>query len=809
MLISRKTLDTLVDISTVSNDELSHQLSCYGGLEVESIEYLVEQHNYIVGFVESCEKHPDADKLNVCRVNIGTEVLQIVCGAPNVAAGKYVVVALVGTVLPNGMEIGARVVRGVESAGMLCALQEIGLEDKYVDARYKDGIYLFEDSIVEVGEDALKALGFDTTVFDLSITPNRADCLSYRGVAYEVAALFDKKIDTAVFEKEREKGTFPIANYIEAVDANIDAVKAYHMIAVDNIVIKPSPVWMQSFLIASGVRPISNVVDITNYVMLYLGLPLHAFDAKKMQSKKIIVRYAEENEVMETLDGKKRVLSPEDIMIATSEKAIGIAGVMGGSSTEVDETTTTIALEAAIFDAGHIRKTATAFNLRSDASQRFEKGVDPALPQIALALAAKLLVKYADASVSTDCIAIEKTAKDKAEIHFTHQQLVHKIGVTLAPQEVIALLERLEFSAKEQNLEYTVSAPSWRLDISIFEDIAEEVARLYGFDNIPNTLPVDTSRPVFKTQLQQVIDGIHQKLQAQGIQEMLTYTLASEEKATLGSHGETLDPLTILYPLNTERTTLKTATYHSIIDVLQYHKNRLFSGVKFYEITDLYGKGKAKKVLSFGCYGELEDEHLHGITIKADYFILKGWLENSLSEVSDSFMYKTTEHPLFHPKMAADVYVAEKYIGTLGKIHPTVAKEMDISDDFYVGEIELDAILEQLIEQKNTKKVYTPVSKLPTIERDLAFVLAREIPAATLVSAIRESAGEDCKAIKVFDVYQGANIGKDEKSISIKLQFNNSKQTLTNEGIDMVVKEILKHVKLICGAIVRGAQYEA
>ncbi|GBU10497.1 phenylalanine tRNA synthetase beta subunit [Erysipelotrichaceae bacterium] len=808
MLISRKKLNTLVDLTDISDNALSEKLSCYGGLEVESISQLLPNCGYIVGQVLTCGQHPDADKLNICTVDVGLEVLTIVCGAPNVAAGKFVIVALVGTTLPSGITIEKRNIRGIDSTGMLCSLQEIGLEEKFVDPRYKDGIYLFEDELVVIGTSAAAALELDTTVFDLSITPNRADCLSYRGVAYEVAALFEKKIAIEHFEKKQVLGAPKAGLQIQNCLIESDGVKNYELLVFENLVVKPSPLWMQGFLIASGMRPINNIVDITNYIMLFLGQPLHAFDANKLATDTLVVRQACELELLETLDGKMRQLTPEDIIIATPNNPIALAGVMGGKSTEIDTKTTTIAVESAIFDPVAIRKTATHFNLRSDASQRFEKGIDATVPALALALAAELLAKYANATIGNKIIIAKKSATTQQKICCSHLKLENKIGVSLEQQFIQKTLENLGCAVSFSENSYTVTPPSWRLDLHTFEDIAEEVSRIYGFDKLPNILPIDTIRPVFKTEEELELTNLHRKLQAMGLQEILTYTLAHKKKATLGAYGDVLEPLEILYPLNNERTTLKTTTYSSIIEVLQYHFNRGFQSAQFYEISDLYGSNTIKKTLSFGSFGKLLDDVLYRTSVPTDFFLLKGIVSDAFPNLAVNFEYRTTTHEVFHPKLAADLYLENTYIGTIGKIHPSLAKDLAVSEQLYFGELNLGKIIDFAITTKANAISYQTISNQPNIERDLAFVMDKRIAIQTLLNTIWEYAGTDCQDIIVFDVYEGENIDSSLKSVSLKFRFNNRNQSLKNDEIDMLIQQILKQSKKQYGAIVRGAIYE-
>lgn len=793
MLVSRKDLEKLVDIADISTERLSELYNNYGGLEVEGIERIVPQNKYIIGKITSFHKHPDADKLNVCLVDTGTEVLEIVCGAPNVATDKYVIVALVGTTMPNGMTIEKREVRGVASCGMLCSLQEIGLDDKYVDVRYKDGIFFFEDYQVTLGADVLTTLGFDTEIFDLSLTPDRADCLSYRGLAYETAALTQKQIIPNTFLYEAPQGSFSINEYITKLDVISDKVIAYNLIAYRNINIKPSPQWMQSFLIANGVRPISNVVDITNYVMLMLGLPIHAFDGDKLPEKQIVVRQANENETHTTLDGKERQLTPTDIVISTGNITIGLAGVMGGENTEIDHTTSTVILEAAIFNPVAIRKTAVKFDLRSDASQRFEKGVDPTLPALALALTSKLMVELADAEVSTDILSMATTIEANKAITCTYQEIAKRIGIDLTSEEIIHVLERLSFEIEPKSpTAFTVTAPTWRRDIHIFEDIVEEVARIYGFEHLPNKLPIDVARPVFKSTQNKYFNNVHETMQAFGLQEILTYTLASNKLATFGQYKNDLTPVKILYPLNNDRETLRTTTYYSMLEVLQYHANRSFTSAAFYEITEVYGVDACHKVLAFGGYGAIEEQKLYQLETEIDFYLLKAWFEGTLLYTpTSSVVYQATENEIFHPGIAADIYIDETYIGTFGKIHPQIANQYDLNKNFYFGEVNIETIFALEKKYQAQTAMYEQITKFPTIERDLALVMQREMPIGDLLTAIRSRVDEHCKDIKIFDIYTGEHIDSTKKSVALHLTFNSQTETLTNEYISEVIEQLL------------------
>jgi phenylalanyl-tRNA synthetase beta chain len=800
MLVSRNALAKLVNLTNVSDEQLTTLFNNYGGLEVEAVYPVIPPNNYVIGHIKEVRKHPNADTLNVTQVDVGTEILEIVCGAPNVALGQYVIVARVGTTMPNGMEIAAREVRGVMSNGMICSLGEIGVNTKYLTKEDEAGIYVFDQTeALTVGADALAALDLNSVMFDLSITPNRADCLNYRGLAYEVAALTEHRLAADTFDYRLPAGTFSITEYVDELQVPSTHVQTYNLIAYKNVVIKPAPQWMQSFLIAHDVRPINNVVDITNYVMLQLGLPLHAFDAAKLPTQQIIVRQAKDKETLITLDDKTRVLSRDDVVISTGTDAIALAGVMGGAETEVDNTTTSIVLEAAIFDARSVRKTSLQYDLRSEASLRMEKLLDPSLPQRALALASELIVQYAHADVSTDVLSFTKDEQvTPIVIEATYERIIAHIGAPITPTEIDTILERLSFPYTKTANGVSLTPPTWRPDIRIFEDIVEEVARLYGLENIPNVLPVDVARPVFRTDKARFLDTVHTTLQALGLQEAITYTLESREQATLGAYETTLTPINILYPLNNDRQTLRTTTYYSMIETLQYHYNHSFAKSAFYELTDVYGRvndsNESARVLALGGYGTIEDQPLYELKTAIDFPLLKTWFERLLPSTQIRLLsYRRTGNTLFHPGLSADIYYKETYVGTFGKIHPQTAKNLDVHPELYLGEIRIDTVYHLIANAKKTdSSSYTPVSKFPSMSRDLTVLAPRSLPAHELVTCTWKYAGDYAQDVQILDVYTGEHIEATHKSVTLNLVFNSKSSTLTNEAITQQMDAILK-----------------
>jgi len=793
MLVSRKALAKIVHLDDVSTEQMTTLFNNYGGLEVESVSPLVPPNKYVVGHVLSVAKHPNADTLNVAQVNIGTQTLEIVCGAPNLAVDQRVIVAPVGTIMPNEMKIEARDVRGVVSNGMICSLGEIGIDTKYLSESDQKGIYVFDpNDDVTIGSDALSALDFDTEIFDLSITPNRADCLNYRGLAHEVAALTAQPLDAATFTYELPKGTFSIKAFVDSLTVPTDNVHQYNLIAYKNVQIKPAPQWMQSFLIAHDVRPINNVVDITNYLMLYLGLPLHAFDADKLPGSNIVVRQARAEEKLITLDEKTRNLSTEDVVISTGDTAIALAGVMGGANTEIDANTTSVVLEAAIFAATAVRKTSIRFDLRSEASLRMEKMLDPTLPQRALMLVSQLMVQYADAEVSTDTLSyMKEEVLERVEITANYQTIAERIGAQIDRATINDIFNRLSFTYANEPSENTVrvTPPTWRPDIQIFEDLVEEVARLYGLENVPNALPVDVARPVFRSTKALFLDTIHDNLQALGLQEALTYTLKAKDQATLGGEKDHVAPLSILYPLNTDRETLRNTTYYSMLEILQYHYNHAFPVAAFYEITEIYGNNASYPVLSFGSYGVIENQPLYGLDTTIDFYLLKTWFERLLSpQQAQQLEYRKTTNSFFHPGVSAAVYHNDTYLGTFGKIHPQTATDWNLQPELYVGEFRLDEMYQLTNE---TKTVYEPISKYPSIARDMTLVTPRELAVGELTKAAGEYAGVYAQDVQVYDVYTGEHIDRMKKSVTLRLLFNSRTETLTNDFVSDIMKQIV------------------
>lgn len=791
MYLSRKWLSEYVDVA-VSSKELADKMSL-SGLEVEGFEALIEVEGLKTGKVVALEKHPEADKLNVCQVDIGSEVLQIVCGAANVHKDAYVIVAPIGTKLPE-IEIKAAKLRGVESNGMLCALQELGLDEKFVADEYKDGIYLFGGA-VELGVDPISLLQLDDEILDISITPNRADALSMFGLAYEVGALYNQR------PKFPAVSDFSEGSWID-IQLNTKTCPMYYAGKATNVVIKPSPTWMQAYLIANNIRPISNVVDITNYVMLETGQPLHAFDFDILQGS-IGVRNAKDDEVLVTLDDKERKLDVTDTVIFDESGAIALAGVMGGAKTEVTDTTTSILLESAYFTDVAIRKTANKFNLRSEASLRFEKIADPSMTLFALKRALDLFEKYADATIERTYVKAGDMDLSPKEITITQSFISKKIGVELSVSEIVDILGKLQLETAIDGELITVYIPTRRQEMTMREDIVEEIARVYGLDNIQGILPHLSSQHGELTPLQKVSRSAKQLLGAAGFQEFVSYSLITEsasQKVMIPSL-EDKKRYELMSPLSEERAFFRKSAIPSLLEVVNYNVSRRQLDVFGYEISQIHTymndalEVDVETVLSIVATGKSINQSPLTAAKTVDYYDVQLQLIHLFHQFQVfDVKFEATESQILQPGIAAAVRVDGDVIGTIGKVDPREAIQFDVKQDVYAAEISLTKLVQYI--EPVSKVMYTPVTKYPEIERDLAFVIRREIEVANLVETIKQAAkGSVLAAVQVFDIYQGERIDATQKSVSVRLSFSDAFETMTTEQIDAIVETIIEQVE--------------
>ena len=778
MKLSTNFVKDYVDIDeNISVHDLAEAMTKAGN-EYDSAEKLISATNLVIGEVKTCEKHPDSDHLHVCTVDIGTETLNIVCGAPNVRKGLKVIVAKVGAELPGGVKIQKGVIRGQESNGMLCALYEIGIDKKFLSEADKNGIHeLPEDA--PVGEDPVKYMELDDGVIDFDLTANRGDLLSILGMAYEIGAIYDKKVRPVKFEYT-EKGED--INKEFSVDVKTENCKLFLAKRANNVVIKESPEFIKNRLIASGIRPINNVVDISNYVMLELGQPLHFYDADNL-GEKIVVRMAENGEKLTTLDNIERTLTDKDIVITDGKKSVGLAGVMGGLETEVEETTKNILIESAIFDSVKVRMTSNKI-LRSEASNRFEKGIDPARTYMAMERACTLLQKYADAEIQTGIVKYDVTENKEKVIEITYKEINDILGTNISKEDIVDVFRKLDFKTEPKQESVIVTVPTRRTDISIRADLVEEVGRIYGVDNIQGKLPVV---PMKMGSIDRTERKIRTKLENMGLNETLSYILINDKDV----HKFTTDKfeeIRLLDPITEERNTLRYSVISSLFKIYEYNKSRENKDVCLFEIGKGFGKVDGKYIEEKKIAVLMSGEYYKGIghNKNVDFYDIKGVAEELLDYLGFanrySFVMPKQIPAEFHPGQVAEISVNNDIVGILGKVHPQVEE-----NDVYVMEVNMD----KLLDKKVGKMKFKEISKFPTVKKDIALLVEKNTMSKDIEEFIKKKAGKLLIDINVFDVYEGKNIDANKRSIAYSLTFGTPDRTLNDDEINSILDNII------------------
>ena len=787
MKLSRKFVSDYIDLDKdLTISKIADDMTNVGN-EYDSAGPLINCTKLITGEVIECVNHPDSDHLHCCKVNIGSEVLDIVCGAPNVRKGLKVIVALDGAKLPGG-EIKKGMIRGQVSNGMLCSKQELGLDSKFLTDADKNGIHELPVD-TKVGVDPIEVMNLDDEVIDFELTSNRGDLLSILGMAYELGAIYNKKVKDVDLSYTSNNED---VNNIFKVDVKTDDCTLFLAKKVVDVEIKESPEFIKSRLIASGIRPINNVVDISNYVMLELGQPLHYYDADRLGDT-LVVRNAKDNEVLKTLDNQERTLTPEDIVIADKEKAVGLAGVMGGLSTEVENDTKNIIIESAIFDAVKIRKTSKRI-LRSEASNRFEKGLDPKRTYMAIERSCHLLEKYANAKVVGGLVEYKNIdIKDKV-IDITLEKINRVLGIDLNKNEVIDILKRLDFEVEDKNDYLKVTVPTRRIDVNIVEDLVEEIGRIYGMDNIKGKLPVLQTVP---GKYDKTLRQIKHKMADLGLNETMSYTLIPKDKVKLFTTDE-FTSISLNDPMTEDRNTLRYSLLYSLNEIYNYNKARNNSNISifemgkgFYKENDEYKEDMKLSVLLSGDYV------IDVPNIKVDFYYLKGILEELLYFLGFEGRYSLLKNDYvpheLHPGISAAINVNGTNLGIIGKLHPSVSK-----DDIYVMEINLT----KLLSIKTGKMKYKEISKFPGIVKDVAFIIDNNITNQEVEQAIKKSGGKLLTKIQLFDIYN--NIEPNKKSMAYKLTFQDSTRTLEDAEVMDAFNKIIEYVEKNLNAKLRG-----
>ncbi|PYZ93703.1 phenylalanine--tRNA ligase subunit beta [Salipaludibacillus keqinensis] len=806
MLVSYKWLKEYIDIDEYSAKEVAEKLT-RSGVEVDAIHPLNKEiTNLVVGKVVECVKHPEADKLNICQVDVGEiKPVQIVCGAKNVGEGQYVAVARVGARLSGGMKIKRAKLRGEVSEGMICSLQELGFEGKLVPKKYSEGIFNFPQEML-AGEDALSPLGLDDTILELDLTPNRSDCLSMLGVAYEVAAILgvDVKVPEPAIVASKEKASDFVKVHVEASGDN----PYYGATVIKGVKIGESPLWLQTALIASGVRPINNVVDVTNYVLLEYGQPLHAFDLDTFGSKEVLVRRATEGEKIVTLDESERTLSGEHLVITNGEDPVALAGVMGGATSEVNDDTVNLLLEAAYFDPGPVRKASRDLGLRSDSSVRFEKGVDPNRVAAAGLRAASLIQQLAGGEILEGPVEFDQLNREPREVSITLDKVNNTLGTQLEVEQIERIFDQLQFPFKENNALFTVDVPTRRQDISIEADLVEEIARLYGYDHIPTTLPNTPTTPGGLTTTQLKKRKTRRFLEGAGMHEAISYSLTTAEKEAHFTEN-VQSRVKVALPMSEERSTLRTTLLPHLLDALSYNKNRNSYHVHLYEMGSVFHTEEnqvtvqpEEKTYVSGAFMGLWHEHSwQGEKKPVDFYVVKGIVEGLLSEldVNGEIRYVQYEKAGLHPGRTALLEIDGKEVGFLGQLHPSTAKEWSLPAT-YVFELNLQSLMEGT--EENLR--YEAIPKYPAMDRDIALVVDESVKAEDLQRIILNHGGKLLTRVAVFDLYQGENLAPGKKSLAFSLRYLDRDKTLTEEEVSAVHEKVLLALEENAGAILRS-----
>ena len=778
-------------------------------VEIEDVyQPVADMSGVVIGRVLSVEPHPDSDHMVVTKIDAGeAEPIQIVTGAPNIAPNQLVILAKHNAKIGDGKKIKKGKLRGVVSNGMLAALQEIGFDDKIAPKDLEAGIWVFnENDDVKPGDDAFEVLGMRDWILEPGITPNRADMLSMNGTAYEVGAMLNQKPRLPKVEiKETSK-----LKTSELLKITADKVLApkYMVRIIDNLEVKDSPLWLQKRLWNAGMRPINNIVDATNYAMLTFGQPLHAFDYNKLPSNNLTVRLAKSDETLATLDDVKRELRPnQDIVISAETTPLMLAGVMGGASTEVTKTTTRIVLESAIFNPHNIRATARRHDLHSEASQRFERGVNWDDTQTALDYAAQLIAEMANGAITEGILVANDETKAPVTVTVSLARINKVLGLALTKDNVLGIFNQLGFATQFENNDFIVSIPSRRWDISIPADLLEEVARIYGYDNIPATLPSGRATIGQLTYKQQMIRTSRHLLEALGLSQAISYGLTTDEKAAMFTFDKTAEITSLDYPMTQERTATRMSLITGLLDDIAYNNARKQFNVALYEQGRVFYRAPEEirpteiEHIAGAISGKLAIDNWHSKERDVDFYAIKGIVENYLKHFE--FKAQITFQPThnfedMHPGRTASIFIGEHFVGFVGQVHPSVVKKYKLKET-YVFELDL----QQLIDLKKRDRQYRAISKFPSITRDIAILVDENIEHAVIEQLIAKNGGKHLIDITLFDVYSGKNLVSGKKSMAYTLTYQDAGKTLVDEEVTSAFAKVVASLTNELGAEIR------
>lgn len=798
MRVTYNWLKQYMDLSDITPEQIA-EIMTRGGLEVEGMEKVASGSDLVIGKVLECVEHPDSDHLHVCQVDTGDTVRQIVCGAPNVAAGQKVIVALPGCILPGG-EIKSGVIRGQKSDGMICALFELGVDKKQLTEKQLSGIEeLPEDA--EVGNrEVLKYLNLDDIIFDVSLTPNRADCLSMWALAKEVGALLNKKVALPDYSYETETvpATFKLSSETEKCPLFEGKI-------INHVVIKPSPKWLQDLLHSAGVKAINNVVDISNFVMLETGQPLHFYDLAKIPLREITVKTGLE-ETYTALDGIDYQIKPEDIMITTGGKAIGIAGIMGGDDSKIDDETKGIIIEAATFSNVQIRNTARRLGLDTEASQHFSKGIDPLGGHKAVERSVQLLLELAEASGIEETVLCGDPSFEPIVIDAPVNKINGLLATKFTAEQVESVFERLDFHPEKVSDDIIrVTIPSYRRDIKVWQDLSEEVVRMLGYENIGSTLPLIptiqgglSDRLKNKRVLQQLLMGM-------GMNEIVSYSLVSKSKIDEGilSAGEAVE---VSNRLSDERRYFRTSLLPSMLETAGYNVARSNDEYGLFEIANVYNNdNEEQQHLCIALSNKKTISRWQKLIQENDFYTIKGIVIAIMDKLGYpekrlSFQSESDSKAVLHPNKSASVYLDRTLIGKIGVIHPACAKKYDL-DECVLAELNMTAIYGI----RNVKIKFTPVPRYPAVSYDLAMVVDEEVTGEQIVKTIKKTGSSLLRDVQIFDIYRGGNIVEGSKSVAVKVTYQSDDRTLSEDDIRDVHQGIIAALKNNLHAVLRDS----
>lgn len=796
MDISLKVLNRYIKVDDQDPKELADKITSIG-LEVEGMHNLANGNNMTIGHVLECVPHPDSDHLNVCKVEVKPgEIRQIVCGAPNVAANQKVIVANPGCDLGNGFIIKESKIRGVESNGMICSIAELGLDQRLLKPEDKEGIHVLDDN-APVGEDPLEYIGLKDTILEIGLTPNRADCMALTSFAYEVGAILKRDVNLPKIETKGIDGSGI------NVKVNTDLCSFFGAKLVKGVTTKESPEWLKNALLASGIKPINNIVDISNFVMLETGQPIHMYDYDKLNKKEFVIKTGFDcKEIL--LDGEEYTIEPNDIIVSTDDGIGCVAGVMGSNSTKIDENTTNIVIEVATFDGATLRETARRLNLLTDASQHYIKGaLNTANSLNILERCANLLEELADAKEIYKSVTTDLNIEERY-VEVSTSKVNGLLGTNISTLEIEEIFNSLKFEFTLNGEQFNVKVPTYRNDITMAADLIEEVARIYGYDKIPSTLPEMSMTVGKRSDVQAKKHMIRNLLKDQGLHETLTYSLTSPTLVDDFNIFHTNETIKLAMPLGEERSVTRKSIISSLLQVINYNQSHNIKDVNVFELSTTYSKNTELQNLAIACCGEYNGLAFKQISYKADYYLMKGFVETIFKNLGvEESRYKLVRvdqnDTNYHPGRSAYIMIGKEIVGVIGNIHPLMEKKYNVKD-VYVVELNLTTLLNL----KTSKVKFVDIPMYPSVSRDIALVMDKDVATYDVCRKIIQASKQLVKETKIFDVYEGEHIGANKKSVAINLIFQDPKGTLEENTINAVMEKILESVSKEFDAVLRA-----